>query len=100
MALLSSSVIAELDKRKQLRDTKAALTSSPGLARRPLHQSPPSQHKSTQPTPAEVKQVTIINPVTGHFKGQKFLMITIYSGKVWRICSFQVFGELIDQLKH
>ena len=72
MALLSSSVIAELDKRKQLRDTKAALMSSPGLARRPLHQSPSSQHKSTQPTPAELKQVTIINPVAGHFKGQNF----------------------------
>lgn len=60
MALLSSSVIAELDKRKQLRETKAALSSSPGLARRPLHQPSQSQHKTAAATAAELKQVTII----------------------------------------
>lgn len=56
MALLSSNVIAELDKRKQLNETKAALSSSSSsLARRPLHQS---QSKATA---AELKQVTIIS---------------------------------------
>ena len=89
MALLSSSVIAELDKRKQLRDTKAALTSSPGLARRPLHQSPTSQHKSTQPTPAELKQVTIINLVVDHFQGAKFFDVYHITGKLGEFALFK-----------
>jgi len=57
VALLSSNVIAELDKRKQLNEAKATLSSTSGLTRRPLHQQP--QHKTTNPsvTAAELKQV-------------------------------------------
>ena len=57
MALLSSSVIAELDKRKELNEKKAALLSTPGLTRRPLHQS---QNKAATATTAELKQVNIM----------------------------------------
>lgn len=56
MALLSSSVIAELDKRKELNEKKAALLSTPGLTRKPLHQS---QSKAAA-TAAELKQVSIM----------------------------------------
>ena len=52
MALLSSSVIAELDKRKELNEKKAALLSTPGLTRRPLHNKASSA--------AELKQVIIM----------------------------------------
>lgn len=52
VALLSSNVIAELDKRKELREAKAAaLSSTAGLTRKPLH---PSQ--SNRVTHAELKQ--------------------------------------------
>lgn len=66
MALLSSNVIAELDKRKQLSEAKAMMSSSSsssGLTRRPLHQQQ-SIHKvsnaTSTTTAAELKQVTII----------------------------------------
>lgn len=59
MALLSSNVIAELDKRKQLSEAKAALSASrSGLTRKPLHPHP-SQSQSKATTAAELKQVTI-----------------------------------------
>ena len=57
MALLSSSVIAELDKRKELNEKKAALLSTPGLSRRPLHQS---QNKAAATAAAELKQVNVM----------------------------------------
>ena len=57
MALLSSNVIAELDKRKELNEKKAALSSSQKLTRDPLH---PDKSNSA----AELKQVNILSFIT------------------------------------